>query len=115
MKVSKSMHSRWQEWRIGEMEKDLLYSHPRWPAEQSFIKQEIEHIRSSREGYFKDAWNYFDWITYFFIMAVITSRVIAVCGVNRGKEVHARIFAVALIFIWLRLMKVMRAFQALGM
>lgn len=93
----------------------MQFCHPRWPEERKYILQELEEVDKSTISYFKDAWNYFDWITYAWILTVIISRVIAVfLPKSRAGSLHARFMAVALIFIWLRLMKVLRTFEALG-
>ena len=93
----------------------MQFCHPRWPEEKKYILQELEEVETSTISYFKDAWNYFDWITYAWIMTVIISRVVAVFyPKSRAGSLHARFMAVALIFIWLRLMKVLRTFEALG-
>ena len=93
----------------------MQFCHPRWPEERKYILQELEEVDKSTISYFKDAWNYFDWITYAWILAVIISRFVAVFRPSsQGGSLHARFMAVALIFIWLRLMKVLRTFEALG-
>jgi len=32
-------HNRWQIWRSSELQKDLMYCHPRWPEERKYILQ----------------------------------------------------------------------------
>ena len=77
--------------------------------------QEIERIENSSIAYFKDSWNYLDWITYIWILAVVISRIVAMGTTNKTVDgLHPKLLAISLIFIWVRLMKVMRAFQALG-
>ena len=114
--MSSAANAKWKKWRKGELEKDMQFCHPRWPEERKYILQEIDEVEKSKIAYFKDAWNYFDWMTYGWILSVILSRVVAVAWPgSQAKSLHARFMAVALIFIWLRLMKVLRIFQALGM
>ncbi len=94
----------------------MNFCHPRWPEERKYILQEIDEVNKSAISYFKDAWNYFDWITYACIFVVVVSRVLAVAWTSsKAAELHPKFMAVALIFIWLRLMKVLRLFQSLGL
>ena len=76
---------------------------------------EIEDISSQGISYFKSYWNYFDWVTYFGILAVIMTRILSVAIDNKtANDLHPKVMAIALIFIWLRLMKVFRVVKALG-
>ena len=76
---------------------------------------EIDQISSRGISYFKSYWNYFDWITYFVIFAVVVTRVLSVVTDSKtANDLHPKVMAISLIFIWLRLMKVLRAFKALG-
>ena len=98
-----------------ELNRDLKYCHPRWPEESLYIKMEIDNISSQGLSYFQSYWNFFDWITYFGVLTVIITRVLSVSINNKtANDLHPKVMAVALIFIWLRLMKVFRAFEALG-
>lgn len=115
IRASKRSHKRWQTWRVRELEKDLSFCHPRWPEERKYLEMELREIADSGISYFNDAWNYFDWITYGWVSAVIVTRILGVAISNpTARSVHPKVFAVALIFIWLRLMKFFRAFSALG-
>lgn len=115
MRQSRRQHDRWKNWRIEEMNRDLKYCHPRWPEESKYIKMEISNISSQGLSYFESYWNYFDWVTYFGIVAVIITRILSVAINNKtANNLHPKVMAIALIFIWLRLMKVFRAFEALG-
>lgn len=115
IRSSKRAHKRWQKWRVYELEKDLSFCHPRWPEERKYLEMELREIADSGISYFNDAWNYFDWITYGWVTAVIVTRILGEAASNQSaKDVHPKVFAIALIFIWLRLMKFFRAFSALG-
>ena len=107
-------HKRWTQWRSLELQKDLAYCHPRWPEEQKYIMQELERIQTSRISYFGDWWNIFDWIVYIWISVGVAVRIPALCGYLRASDIHREILALSMIVIWIRLLKVMRAFQALG-
>lgn len=113
--ASKKAHKRWQTWRIGELNKDIQYCHPRWPEERKYLDMERIDIAESGISYFNDAWNYFDWVTYAWILGIIVTRIFAVALKNEmAHSLHPKVFAIALIFIWLRLMKVFRGFVTLG-
>lgn len=113
--ASKRAHQRWKRWRIAEIEKDLEHSHPRWPEERKYLEMERNDILDSGISYFNDAWNYFDWVTYGWILGIIVTRIFAVVlGSGAARSLHPKVFAIALIFIWLRLMKVFRGFVTLG-
>ena len=116
IRSSKRSHKRWQAWRVRELEKDLKFCHPRWPEERKYLEMELREIADSGISYFNDAWNYFDWITYGWVSAVIVTRILGVAVDNfpTARSLHPKVFAIALIFIWLRLMKFFRAFGALG-
>ena len=115
IRASKNEHQKWQNWRICELERDVKFCHPRWPEERKYIEAEIADIRNSGISYFNDSWNYFDWVTYGWIVGVVVTRVFAVLLQNdTARSLHPRVFALALIFIWLRLMKVFRPFGNLG-
>lgn len=113
--ASKKSHRNWKRWRIDELEKDLQFSHPRWPEERKYLEMERNDILDSGISYFNDAWNYFDWVTYGWILGIIVTRIFAVVlASDVARSLHPKVFAIALIFIWLRLMKVFRAFITLG-
>lgn len=113
--ASKKLHRNWKRWRIDELDKDLKFSHPRWPEERKYLEMERNDILDSGISYFNDAWNYFDWVTYGWILGIIVTRVFAVVlASNVARSLHPKVFAIALIFIWLRLMKVFRGFITLG-
>ena len=76
--------------------------------------QELERIQTSRISYFADWWNIFDWIVYIWISVGVAVRIPALCGNIRASDVHREILALSMIVIWIRLLKAMRAFQALG-
>lgn len=113
--ASKDAHEKWKTWRIRQLEKDLEYCHPRWPEERKYLEMERNDVAESGISYFNDAWNYFDWVTYGWILGVVVTRIFAVVLKNEtAHSLHPRVFAIALIFIWVRLMKVFRGFVTLG-
>lgn len=115
VRQSQRQHKQWQKWRIGELNRDLKYCHPRWPEEGKYIKMEMDEISKLGLSYFESYWNFFDWITYFAISIVIITRVISVAIDNAlANDLHPKVMAISLIVIWLRLMKVFRAFKAVG-
>ena len=113
--ASKEAHERWKSWRIRQIDRDLQFCHPRWPEERKYLEMERNEIAESGISYFNDSWNYFDWVTYGWILGIIVTRIFAVVLESEtAHSLHPRVFAIALIFIWLRLMKVFRGFVTLG-
>lgn len=113
--ASKKSHQRWKTWRVGQLDQDLKYCHPRWPEERKYLEMERDDVANSGISYFNDAWNYFDWVTYAWILGIIVTRIFAVLlNSETAESLHPRVFAIALIFIWLRLMKAFRGFETLG-
>ncbi|XP_053571917.1 transient receptor potential cation channel subfamily V member 6 [Bombina bombina] len=116
MYQSKKKIQLFKDWRKKELEKDLKYCHPMWPEEKEYLEKGIEDVMGKRAAYFKDFWNVFDWIVYFLLLAVILTH-IADIVVRSNTDLHishVRVFAVTIIFLWLRLMKHARAIRLLG-
>eukprot|EP00079_Xenopus_tropicalis_P019808 XP_012809940.1 PREDICTED: transient receptor potential channel pyrexia-like isoform X1 [Xenopus tropicalis] len=113
---AKKRMKRWKEWRKKELEKDLKYCHPMWPEEKEYLQKGIEDLHKVNSGYFRDFWNIFDWIVYFLLLAVSVTHIADVTIQNNTAihTNHVRIFAVTIIFLWLRLMKHARAIRLLG-
>ena len=113
--ASKKAHQKWKRWRISEIDRDLQFCHPRWPEERKYLEMERKEIFDSGISYFNDSWNYFDWVTYGWILGIIVTRIFAVVlQSDSARSLHPKVFAIALIFIWIRLMKVFRGFVTLG-
>ena len=53
---------------------------------------EIASISSQGISYFESYWNYFDWVTYFGILAVILTRILSV-GIDNetANELHPKV------------------------
>ncbi|XP_051507002.1 transient receptor potential channel pyrexia-like [Myxocyprinus asiaticus] len=105
----------WQRWTVQKLNDDLSCSHPMWPEERKYLEAQIESIRTLKGTYFQDSWNIFDWLVYFLLMAVLGVHVADIFLVSNSlRENSLRLFAVSIIFLWLRLMKHVRAFRAMG-
>ncbi|XP_071954091.1 uncharacterized protein [Antedon mediterranea] len=112
---SKKNFKKWQEWRVGELKKDLKFCHPRWPQEKSYLECEIDFVESKGPSYFSEFWNYLDWFVYVLLLAVSICHLTAwLIKSDVLSDVTIRIFAVTIIFVWCRFMKVARAFKAIG-
>ncbi|XP_052775718.1 uncharacterized protein LOC128213734 isoform X3 [Mya arenaria] len=112
---SSYLHSNYQDWREKEIEEDLKFCHPRWPEERLFLENELENVRSSHTNYLSDMWNWFDWICYTLLLAVIGTHIADIIShTDQLARHHIRLTAVVIIFLWLRLMKNIRAFALLG-
>ncbi|MEE6463151.1 hypothetical protein FKM82_005801, partial [Ascaphus truei] len=113
---SKKKIQQWKDWRRKELEKDLTFCHPMWPEEKEYLQKGMADVRAMHPAYLKDFWNVFDWIVYFLLLAVILTH-IADIVVRNNKNLHVshvRVFAVTIIFLWLRVMKHARAIRVLG-
>ncbi|XP_077103185.1 transient receptor potential cation channel subfamily V member 5 isoform X2 [Siphateles boraxobius] len=106
---------RWQCWTVQKINEDLSCSHPMWPEERNYLEGQIRYIRNLKGTYTQDPWNIFDWLVYLLLLAVLgihLSDIFLVSDVLRQNSL--RLFAVSIIFLWLRLMKHVRAFRAMG-
>ena len=98
-----------------QIERDLKYCHPRWPAERQYLESELKLVKLQRRTYFSEIWNVFEWITYVIILALVITRIVAVSLNNKvAIKFHAKTYAVGLVVIWLRLMRTCRAIRSLG-
>ncbi|XP_056378709.1 uncharacterized protein LOC130274414 isoform X2 [Hyla sarda] len=113
---SKVKMKLWKEWRKKELERDLKYCHPMWPEEKEYLQKCIDDLQDINPAYFKDFWNVFDWIVYFLLLAVICTHIADIVVQNNFDLhiSHVRVFAVTIIFLWLRLMKHARAIRQIG-
>ncbi len=102
-------------WRENELTKDIQYCHPRWPEERAYIEREITELEEAKPSYFVDWWNYFDWLTYAAVIATIIAHIVTFTQKSESSyEAEKAIGSVMLILQWIRLMKFVRAFHALG-
>ncbi|XP_030628244.1 transient receptor potential channel pyrexia [Chanos chanos] len=106
---------RWQTWSIRRINEDLACTHPMWPEERHFLEEQIKFMRNMKGSYSQDLWNIFDWLVYVLLIAVLSVHLADVILVSSTlRQYSLRLFAVAIIFLWLRLMKHVRAFRAMG-
>ncbi|KAL4232901.1 hypothetical protein ACF0H5_007588 [Mactra antiquata] len=112
---SKANHEEWVKWRMKEIEADLKFCHPRWPEEKKFLDSEQDQLKKSHTKYLSDWWNWFDWFCYALLLSVIGTHVADIVHhTDAIARAHIRLTAVVVIFLWLRLMKNIRAFATLG-
>ncbi|XP_066534368.1 transient receptor potential channel pyrexia [Hoplias malabaricus] len=105
----------WQQWNKQRLREDLAHTHPMWPEERQYLEGQIKFIRNVKGSYLQDPWNIFDWLVYILLMAVLGIHLADVYLVSSTLRTYSlRIFAVAIIFLWLRLMKHVRAFRVMG-
>uniref|UniRef100_A0A3B3RE16 Si:ch73-193i2.2 n=1 Tax=Paramormyrops kingsleyae TaxID=1676925 RepID=A0A3B3RE16_9TELE len=106
---------RWRGWLQRRIHDDLRRVHPMWPQEQHFLEKQIEFVRKMKPDYYRDLWNVFDWLVYVLLTAVFGIHVADILIVESAlREYSLRLFAVTIIFLWLRLMKHVRAFREMG-
>ncbi|CAD5123450.1 DgyrCDS11796 [Dimorphilus gyrociliatus] len=135
---SRKAHLKWKNWREEEVRKDLQFCHPRWPEETAYLNSEIDRLNGIndsevktvpeetssvktfcysfvalfRASYFNDPWNIFDWICYVLLtVASITHVVDVIDHTNAISRWHIRIMAIAIILIWIRILKIARAYS----
>uniref|UniRef100_A0AAY5EXU7 Ion transport domain-containing protein n=1 Tax=Electrophorus electricus TaxID=8005 RepID=A0AAY5EXU7_ELEEL len=99
----------WQQWSDRRLREDLACTHPMWPEGQ---RRAVWNLKGS---YSQDCWNIFDWLVYILLIAVLSLHLADVYLVSHALRTYSlRIFAVTIIFLWLRLMKHVRAFRVMG-
>ncbi|XP_062576735.1 transient receptor potential cation channel subfamily V member 3-like [Saccostrea cucullata] len=114
-KRSLQFHNNWVNYRRKQIEEDLKYCHPRWTEESDYLKKELANLDEARPRYWSDFWNIFDWICYVFLIASIATHIVDIfVHTDDLARSHIRIMSVTIILLWLRLMKVARAFSLLG-
>ncbi|XP_075338908.1 uncharacterized protein LOC142398679, partial [Odontesthes bonariensis] len=104
-----------QKWMEGRLHDDLRCSHPMWPQEKRFLLNQANQIHRMRGGYSQDRWNVFDWLVYCLLTASFGVHMADVFRPDVDlQKVSLRLFSVTVIFLWLRLMKHVRAFRLMG-
>ncbi|XP_050981141.1 transient receptor potential cation channel subfamily A member 1 [Labeo rohita] len=112
---SRKKLKHWRCWTVQKINEDLSCSHPMWPEERNYLEGQIKYIRNLKGTYSQDLWNIFDWLVYSLLLAVLVVHLADVFLVSDSlRQNSLRLFAVSIIFLWLRLMKHVRAFRAMG-
>ncbi|XP_044069477.1 uncharacterized protein si:ch73-193i2.2 isoform X2 [Siniperca chuatsi] len=102
----------WQRWAERRLHDDLVCSHPMWPQERVFLSDQNRQIHRMRGSYSQDLWNVFDWLVYSLLAVSFSVHMADVFRPSvRLHTVSLRLFSVTVIFLWLRLMKHVRAFR----
>ncbi|XP_041922738.1 transient receptor potential channel pyrexia-like isoform X2 [Alosa sapidissima] len=115
VQVSRRKLRRWQSWSIRRINEDLACTHPMWPEERHYLEEQIRFIRNMKGSYAQDLWNIFDWLVYVLLIAVLGIHLADIFLVSGSLRIYSlRLFAVVVIFLWLRLMKHVRAFRVMG-
>ncbi|MEQ2308981.1 hypothetical protein AMECASPLE_033910, partial [Ameca splendens] len=103
------LRQRWMERRFQD---DLRCSHPMWPQERKYLLSETLRIHKMRGNYSRDLWNIFDWLVYCLLTASFSVHMADVLQPSvHLHSVSLRLFSISIIFLWLRLMKHVRAFR----
>ncbi|XP_048759096.2 transient receptor potential cation channel subfamily V member 1-like isoform X2 [Ostrea edulis] len=114
-KRSVQFHNNWVTYRRQQIEEDIKFCHPRWTEESEYLKKELASLDEARPRYWSDFWNVFDWICYVFLITSIATHIVDIFVHSDDlARAHIRIMSVTIIMLWLRLMKVARAFALLG-
>ncbi|XP_018518295.1 transient receptor potential cation channel subfamily A member 1 [Lates calcarifer] len=105
----------WKEWAERRLLDDLHCSHPMWPQEKLFLLDQKKQIQRRRGNYSKDLWNVCDWLVYSLLTASFSVHVADVIGPSPSLHTASlRLFSITVVFLWLRLMKHVRAFRLMG-
>ncbi|XP_023263394.1 transient receptor potential cation channel subfamily V member 5-like [Seriola lalandi dorsalis] len=105
----------WQQWQEHRLHDDLRCSHPMWPQEKDFLLDQQKQIHRMRGSYSRDLWNVFDWLVYSLLTASFSVHLADVIGPSVYLHTTSlRLFSITIIFLWLRLMKHVRAFRLMG-
>ncbi|XP_030011253.1 transient receptor potential channel pyrexia [Sphaeramia orbicularis] len=105
----------WQRWAELRVNDDLRCCHPMWPQENVFLLDQRKMIDRMRGSYCRDVWNFFDWLVYCLLAVSFGVHLADVFRPSDSLHTSAlRLFSVTIIFLWLRLMKHVRAFRVMG-
>ncbi|XP_054874662.1 uncharacterized protein si:ch73-193i2.2 isoform X4 [Amphiprion ocellaris] len=105
----------WRRWAERRLHDDLRCSHPMWPQERRFLLDQNKLIRRTRGSYSRDLWNVCDWMVYCLLTASFSVHLVDVLRPSvHLPTISLRLFSVTVVFLWLRLMKHVRAFRLMG-
>ena len=83
--------------------------------EENYLRLELHSLQDQEPSYFYDLWNWFDWVTYFILLIQLIMHVVDILFHHSTlTDVQRGTFSVAIILIWVRLMKNFRAFRQVG-
>ncbi|XP_043993235.1 transient receptor potential cation channel subfamily A member 1 isoform X2 [Gambusia affinis] len=106
------LRRRWVEQRFQD---DLRCSHPMWPQERQYLLNQTSRICRMKGNYSRDCWNVFDWLVYSLLTASFCAHLADVLQPSVFLyTLSLRLFSMSIIFLWLRLMKHVRAFRLMG-
>ncbi|XP_007542466.1 transient receptor potential cation channel subfamily A member 1 isoform X1 [Poecilia formosa] len=102
-------------WMERRFQDDLRCSHPMWPQERQYLLNQTRRIQRMRGNYSRDCWNIFDWLVYSLLTASFCAHLADVLQPSiLLHTLSLRLFSISIIFLWLRLMKHVRAFRLMG-
>nr|XP_046258870.1 uncharacterized protein si:ch73-193i2.2 isoform X2 [Scatophagus argus] len=105
----------WQQWVERRLHDDLCCSHPMWPQEKVFLLDQNKQIHRTRGPYSHDLWNVFDWLVYCLLTVSFSVHMADVFSPSvLLQTISLRFFSLTIIFLWVRLMKHVRAFRLMG-
>jgi len=116
VQIDKRRENAYGKWVIAQAERDLKHCHPRWPEERRHIDGTVDAIRErKRRGYFSNGWDCLDWLTYLLVWVMMATRLMnLLLEEERLTYYHIRIFAITLIFVWLRLLRRLKPYPSFG-
>ncbi|MBN3298459.1 TRPA1 protein, partial [Amia calva] len=115
--VSRELAEMWRSqgkqrrWQVSTKIKPFLF----FSKERKYLEEQLKAILRIRSGYFQDPWNVFDWLVFLLLMVMFGIHLADIFIQDVTLRVTSlRLFAVSIIFLWLRLMKHVRAFRVFG-
>eukprot|EP00794_Sanderia_malayensis_P006244 gene6244-6963_t len=113
--LAKKRHAKWKDWRVRYKWRDIKYCHPQWPDERRHLKQNIERIQDMPATYFRNGWNWYEWISFFGIIAIVVAQIVYHITHEENVRFVVKItYTVELLLIWLRLLKPFRTLPSLS-
>ncbi|XP_066918568.1 transient receptor potential channel pyrexia-like [Clytia hemisphaerica] len=107
---------RFKRWRESNIQRDLKFAHPRWPEERAYLEREIRACEDYTSSYFRDRWNFLDWLTQFLMVATIILHLFNITyHTNSTSDWFRGISSATLLSMWLRLLKYARPFRSVGL
>ncbi|OAF67744.1 hypothetical protein A3Q56_04422 [Intoshia linei] len=119
IKLSLNRRKNWRKWRLSEMNRDLIYCHPKYLDEELFIKHKISELKNMANMYLKDPCNFnrniLDWSVIVMIIVCSISHMVDVVHHSISiARFNLRFTSITIIMLWVRLMKYVKPYTVIG-
>ena len=112
---SRAKHKHYAALRARSLQDDLANTDITLPEERKYLEYELAKATKSRAKYFRDPWNVIDVITFGVLFVVVVMHSIDVAAHSTALALWtARVSCIAVILIWIRLLKHARGFKSIG-